>query len=82
VTSLETRDASLQNAPHDHVRDNARSHDAKDDGAACEACRVLHKNSNDSSAELVCGGGFIARTGFVAAHFSLRLYYAHFLIMK
>jgi hypothetical protein len=47
-------------------------HDARDDGAAREASRVLRKNSNNRSAGQLCRDGFIAETESAAAHFSWR----------
>jgi hypothetical protein len=42
----------------------------QDNGAARNECRVLCKNSNDSTAWRLCSDGFIAETSPCATHFS------------
>jgi hypothetical protein len=54
----------------DHARALRAITRCQDDGAAQEECRVLRENSNDNTAKLVSGDGFIAETRSDAPHFS------------
>jgi hypothetical protein len=55
---------------NDHVRGDARSCDARDDGGALKRCRVLRENSNDGTAGPARDDAFIAGTRFTTTHFS------------